>query len=170
MKQNIAIQLPSDHFVFLRFNIKLLVADLIAKAEDLDSSFMLSSITGTPQIKAPFTAIKHLMRIRRVSDNVTVYDTTSSLPDGDENNKTSLTVPTATLDFDTAYSVQVKFKDNADLESAYTAAVNFSTPLVDQPDIQTICEKPALLACIASRERSKIPEARQTQTTKTWRY
>ncbi|BCU98516.1 MAG: hypothetical protein CM15mV22_1480 [Eurybiavirus sp.] len=64
-------------------------------------------------------------RIRRVSDNVTVYDTTSSLPDGDENNKTSLTVPTATLDFDTAYSVQVKFKDNADLESAYTAAVNF---------------------------------------------
>ena len=77
-------------------------------------------------------------RIRRVSDNVTVYDTTSSLPDGDENNKTSLTVPTATLDFDTAYSVQVKFKDNANLESAYTAAVNFSTPLVDQPDIQTI--------------------------------
>jgi hypothetical protein len=47
-------------------------------------------------------------------------------------------VPTATLDFDTAYSVQVKFKDNADLESAYTSAVNFSTPLVDQPDIQTI--------------------------------
>ena len=42
-------------------------ADLIANAEDLDSSLMLSSITGTPQIRAPFTAIKHLMRIRRVS-------------------------------------------------------------------------------------------------------
>ena len=43
-----------------------------------------------------------------------------------------------TLDFDVTYSVQVKFRDNANLESSYTSAVNFSTPLVDQPDIQTI--------------------------------
>ena len=77
-------------------------------------------------------------RIRRVSDNVTVYDTTNTLPNGDENNKTSFTVTPGTLDFDTTYSVQVKFRDNANLESAYTSAVNFSTPLVDQPDIQTI--------------------------------
>jgi len=77
-------------------------------------------------------------RIRRVSDNVTVYDTSNTLPNGDENNKTSLTVPAATLEFDIAYSVQVKFRDNADLESAYTAAINFTTPFVDQPDIQTI--------------------------------
>ena len=77
-------------------------------------------------------------RIRRVSDNVTVYDTSNTLPGGDENNKTSLTVPAATLDFDVTYSVQVKFRDNADLESSYTAAVSFTTPFVDQPDIQTI--------------------------------
>ena len=77
-------------------------------------------------------------RIRRVSDNVTVYDTTNTLPNGDENNKTSLTVPSTILDFDTAYSVQVRFKDNADLLSQFTAAVSFSTPLVDQPEIQTI--------------------------------
>ena len=77
-------------------------------------------------------------RIRRVADNVTVYDTLNSFANGDTGNLTSLTVPAATLDFDTAYSVQVKFRDNAGLESAYSAAVNFTTPFVDQPDIQTI--------------------------------
>ena len=77
-------------------------------------------------------------RIRRVSDNFTVYDTTNSFANGDTGNKTSFTVPAATLDFDTAYSVQVKFRDNNGLESAYTSAVNFTTPFVDQPDIQTI--------------------------------
>ena len=76
-------------------------------------------------------------RIRRVADNVTVYDTLNSFANGDTGNLTSLTVPAATLDFDTAYSVQVKFRDNAGLESAYSAAVNFTTPFVDQPDIQT---------------------------------
>ena len=36
--------------------------------------------------------------------------------------------------------MQVKFKDNGTpkLESAYSSAVNFTTPLVDQPEIQTI--------------------------------
>ena len=77
-------------------------------------------------------------RIRRVSDNVTVYDTSNTFINGDTGNLTSITVPSTTLDFDTAYSVQVKFRDNNGLESSYTSAVNFSTPLVDQPDIQTI--------------------------------
>ena len=80
-------------------------------------------------------------RIRRVSDNVTVYDTVSAVdPDGDTANLTSITIPSGFLDFDTAYSVQVKFKDNGTpkLESAYSSAVNFTTPLVDQPEIQTI--------------------------------
>ena len=57
---------------------------------------------------------------------------------GADTNSDSLTVPVSTLDFDTAYAVQVKFRDNNGLESAYSAAVNFTTPLVDQPEIQTI--------------------------------
>ena len=71
---------------------------------------------------------------------MTVYDTINTFANGDEGNLTSLTVPPGTLDFDTSYSVQVKFRDNATpgLESAYTAAVNFTTPLVDQPEIQVI--------------------------------
>jgi len=77
-------------------------------------------------------------RIRRVSDNVTVYDTAGTYANGDTGNLTSFTVPSAVLDFDTTYQVQVKFRDNANLESAYTSAVNFTTPFVDQPDIQTI--------------------------------
>jgi len=77
-------------------------------------------------------------RIRRVSDNVTVYDTAGTYANGDTGNLTSFTVPSAVLDFDTTYQVQVKFRDNNNLESAYTAAVNFTTPFVDQPEIQTI--------------------------------
>ncbi len=77
-------------------------------------------------------------RIRRVSDNVTVYDTVNSFANGDTGNLTSFSVPGGTLEFDTAYSVQVKFRDNNTLESAFTSAVNFTTPFVDQPDIQTI--------------------------------
>ena len=77
-------------------------------------------------------------RIRRVSDNVTVYDTAGTYASGDTGNLTSFTVPSAVLDFDTTYQVQVKFRDNNNLESPYTAAVNFTTPFVDQPEIQTI--------------------------------
>jgi len=84
------------------------------------------------------THFSSFWRIRRVSDNVTVYDTAGSFAQGDTGNKTSLTVPAATLDFDVAYAVQVKFRDNNGLESAYTSAVNFTTPFVDQPEIQTI--------------------------------
>ena len=69
---------------------------------------------------------------------MTVYDTSQSFANGDTGNLTSLTVPVSTLDFDTAYAVQVKFRDNNGLESAYSAAVNFTTPLVDQPEIQVI--------------------------------
>ena len=77
-------------------------------------------------------------RIRRVSDNVTVYDTAGTYASGDTGNLTSFTVPSAVLDFDTTYQVQVKFRDNANLESAYTSPVAFTTPFVDQPEIQTI--------------------------------
>ena len=42
------------------------------------------------------------------------------------------------LDFNVTYQVQVKFKDNAGLTSNYSAAVQFSTPVVDQPEIQVI--------------------------------
>ena len=110
---------------------------------DTDTSKTLSRqpVITTSAFVSEYAGSTHkatFWRIRRVSDNVTVYDTSNTLPNGDENNKTSLTVPSGTLDFDVAYSVQVKFRDNADLESSYTAAVSFTTPFVDQPDIQTI--------------------------------
>ena len=97
-------------------------------------------INTTPFIVeyAGSTHFSSFWRIRRVVDNVTVYDTTATFTNGDTGNLTSFTVPSGTLDFDTAYSVQVKFRDNNGLESAYSAAVNFATPLVDQPEIQTI--------------------------------
>ena len=77
-------------------------------------------------------------RIRRVSDNITVYDTANTFVNGDTGNLTSFTVPVSTLDFDTAYRVQVKFRDNSGLESAFSTAITFTTPLVDQPEIQVI--------------------------------
>ena len=97
-------------------------------------------INTTPFIVeyAGSTHFSSFWRIRRVVDNVTVYDTSQTFTNGDTGNLTSLTVPVSTLAFDTAYAVQVKFRDNAGLESAYSAAVNFTTPLVDQPEIQTI--------------------------------
>ena len=97
-------------------------------------------INTTPFIVeyAGSTHFSSFWRIRRVVDNVTVYDTSQTFTNGDTGNLTSLTVPVSTLAFDTAYAVQVKFRDNNGLESAYSAAVNFTTPLVDQPEIQTI--------------------------------
>ena len=80
--------------------------------------------------------------IKRTVDNVTVYDTsTITIPDlsgGDTTNLTVFTVPAGTLDFQLTYSVQVRFKDNAGLISNYSTPVSFSTPVVDQPEIQTI--------------------------------
>ena len=108
---------------------------------DTTRTFSRQPVINTSPFIVEYAGSTHkatFWRIRRVVDNVTVYDTTNTLPNGDENNKTSLTVPVSTLAFDTAYSVQVKFRDNANLESAYSAAVNFTTPLVDQPEIQTI--------------------------------
>ena len=97
-------------------------------------------INTTPFIVeyAGSTHFSSFWRIRRVVDNVTVYDTVQTFVNGDTGNLTSLTVPVSTLAFDTAYSVQVKFRDNNGLESAYSSAINFTTPLVDQPEIQTI--------------------------------
>ena len=80
--------------------------------------------------------------IKRTSDNAVIYDTAAiTVPDlsqGDTGNLTTFTVPAGTLDFQTTYSVQVKYKDNEGLSSNYSNAVQFSTPVVDQPNIQTI--------------------------------
>ena len=80
--------------------------------------------------------------IKRVADNVTVYDTAQiTVPDlsqGDTGNLTTFTVPAGTLDFAVTYSVQVKYKDNAGLQSNYSSPVQFATPVVDQPEVQTI--------------------------------
>ena len=108
---------------------------------DTNKTFSRRPVITTSAFAPEYSGSTHFSsywRIRRVADNVTIYDTVQSFPNGDENNKTSLTVPFGTLDFDTAYSIQVKYRDNAGLESSYSAAVNFTTPLVDQPEIQTI--------------------------------
>jgi plastocyanin len=84
------------------------------------------------------THFSSFWRIRRTADNVTVYDTAATFAQGDTGNKTSFTVSGGILDFDTAYYVQVKFRDNNGLESAYSTQANFTTPFVDQPNIQTI--------------------------------
>ena len=97
----------------------------------ITSSAFVSQYTGS-------THFSTFWRIRRVSDNVTVYDTTNTFTNGDTGNLTSFTVPAGTLAFNTAYNVQVKYRDNNGLESAYTANTTFTTPFVDQPDIQTI--------------------------------
>ena len=80
--------------------------------------------------------------IKRVADNATIYDTsTITVPDlsgGDTGNLTTFTVPAGTLDFQVTYTVQVKFKDNAGLTSNYSTPVQFGTPVVDQPEVQTI--------------------------------
>jgi len=108
---------------------------------DTNRTFSRQPVINTAAFVVEYANQTHFSsfwRIRRVVDNVTVYDTTQSFTNGDTGNLTSLTVPVSTLAFDTAYAVQVKFRDNNGLESAYSAAVNFTTPLVDQPEIQTI--------------------------------
>jgi hypothetical protein len=80
--------------------------------------------------------------IKRAADNVTVYDTASiTVPDlsgGDTGNLTTFTVPVGILEFDITYEVSVRYKDNAGLVSSYSAPVQFATPVVDQPEVQTI--------------------------------
>ena len=108
---------------------------------DTNRTFSRQPVINTASFVVEYANQTHFSsfwRIRRVVDNVTVYDTAQSFTNGDTGNLTSLTVPVSTLAFDTAYAVQVKFRDNNGLESAYSAAVNFTTPLVDQPEIQTI--------------------------------
>jgi len=94
------------------------------------SSFV-SQYTGS-------THFSTFWRIRRVADNVTVYDTTTYFANGDTGNLTSFTPDVGVLSFDTNYNVQVKFRDNNGLESSYTTNVVFTTPFVDQPVLQTI--------------------------------
>lgn len=78
--------------------------------------------------------------VKRVSDNTVVYDTSQiTVPDlsaGDTVNLTTFTVPSSYLDFDTTYSAQAKYKDNAGLVSSYGNPTVFKTPVVDQPVIQ----------------------------------
>ena len=108
---------------------------------DTSKTFSRKPVINTSAFVVEYSGSTHFSsfwRIRRVSDNVSVYSTADTFTNGDTGNLTSFTVPTGTLDFDTAYSVQVKYRDNAGLESAYSAAVNFTTPLVDQPEIQVI--------------------------------
>ena len=152
---------PSEQFrcVLTNSNATTLTSDAATLTVN-ESEFVSGPVSVTPVIDAdtsrtfsrqpvintaPFvveyagsTHFSSFWRIRRVADNVTVYDTTATFVNGDTGNLTSFTVPSATLDFDTAYAIQVKFRDNNGLESAYSAAVNFTTPLVDQPEIQTI--------------------------------
>ena len=97
----------------------------------ITSAAFVSQYTGS-------THFSTFWRIRRVSDNVTVYDTTNTFTNGDTGNLTSFTVPAGTLAFNTSYNVQVKYRDNNGLESSYTANTTFTTPFVDQPEIQTI--------------------------------
>ena len=104
-------------------------------------TFNRTPVINTSAFVPEYTGSTHFStfwRIRRVSDNATIYDTSATFVNGDIGNLTSFTVPAATLDFNTTYNVQVKFRDNAGLESQYTSAVNFTTPIVDQPEIQTI--------------------------------
>jgi hypothetical protein len=84
------------------------------------------------------THFSSFWRIRRVSDNATVYDTAGTYVNGDTGNLTTFTVPQGVLSFDTNYVVQVKYRDNAGLESSYSSSFSFTTPFVDQPVIQTI--------------------------------
>jgi hypothetical protein len=102
-----------------------------ARTPLITTSAFVSQYTGS-------THYSSFWRIRRVSDNTIIYDTASIFAGGDTGNLTTFTVPSGVLSFDTVYSVQVKFRDQNGLESAYTAAQNFTTPFVDQPVIQTI--------------------------------
>ena len=108
---------------------------------DTNRTFSRRPVINTTPFIVEYAGSTHFSsfwRIRRVVDNVTVFDTSGTFINGDTGNLTSFTVPVSILDFDTAYSIQVKFRDNNGLESAYSAAVNFTTPLVDQPEIQVI--------------------------------
>ena len=95
------------------------------------ASAFVSQYTGS-------THFSTFWRIRRVSDNVTVYDTADTFANGDTGNLTTFTPNAGVLAFDTNYNIQVKFRDNNGLESAFTTNVSFTTPFVDQPEIQAI--------------------------------
>ena len=74
--------------------------------------------------------------IRRTSDNVVVYQTIDTLPDGDTVQKIELQAPV--LDWGTEYEVQVKYKDSAGFETALSPAETFVTPVVNQPTFEPI--------------------------------
>ena len=71
-------------------------------------------------------------KITRNSDNAVIYDTSTDLSaDGDQTNKVELTTPV--LDWNTSYTITVKYKDAAGYISAESATASFTTPVADQP-------------------------------------
>jgi len=74
--------------------------------------------------------------IRRTSDNVVIYQTIDTLPDGDSVQKIELQSPQ--LDWGTEYEVQVKYRDSAGFETALSPAEIFVTPVVNQPTFEPI--------------------------------
>jgi hypothetical protein len=98
-------------------------------------------VVTTAAFVSEYTGSTHFSsywRIVKTSNNQVVFDTTQLFIDGDTANKTTFTPPEGVLDFDTDYAINVKFRDNNGLMSSYTTPVNFRTPVVDQPEIQTI--------------------------------
>ena len=71
-------------------------------------------------------------KIVKNSDNSTVYDTTTDVSaTGDETNKVELT--TIVLEWNTSYTITVRYKDAAGYISTESPGIGFTTPVADQP-------------------------------------
>ena len=71
-------------------------------------------------------------RITRTSDNNIVYTTAADFnANGDDAQKIEFLTPV--LDWDTSYTVEVKYRDSAGYDSAWSTPVTFATPSADQP-------------------------------------
>ena len=71
-------------------------------------------------------------RITRTSDNFIVYTTAVDVgAAGDTGQKIEFLTPV--LDWDETYTVEVRYRDSAGFDSAWSSPVSFTTPVVDQP-------------------------------------
>ena len=71
-------------------------------------------------------------RITRTSDNFIVYTTSVDVgAAGDTGQKIEFLTPV--LDWDETYTVEVRYRDSAGFDSAWSSPVSFTTPVVDQP-------------------------------------
>jgi len=71
-------------------------------------------------------------RITRVSDGQIVYTTAVDFdPAGDSGQKIEFLAPV--LDWNTTYTVEVRYRDSAGFDSAWSSPVAFTTNVVDQP-------------------------------------